>query len=289
MFFPYGLIIFNLSFVSVSRLPPKSFRLHHHMNRPSLSTLLILSLALAAPAFLTAEDVTLMNGKILKNAKIMRVDPDGIRFLHDAGITKALVEELPVEIKTKHNFDMAKATAFREQSTKEQAEMANKSMERKQALEDARVAEALRKKEEMDKTPRLTVSQSVKGLWLRSLPWPKGLERDQLSRRKFCEYMTQQINGGAFDLEAESTALKWNIQEQIRVGASDSARLLNDQLVAVIAQITERDAARQEAELKERELAIQAAGVAATQDIALALNNIAFQMLLGAPVIVTFW
>ena len=85
-------------------------------------------------------------------------------FIHDAGITKALVEELPVEIKTKHNFDMAKATAFREQSTKEQAEMANKSMERKQASEDARVAEALRKKEEMDKTPRLTVSQSCRFL-----------------------------------------------------------------------------------------------------------------------------
>ncbi len=92
------------------------------------------------------------------------------------------------------------------------------------------------------------------------LPWPQRMEPGQRGKTQFCEYMTAQIKCGAFDFETESTALAWNLQEFTRVADMANVKLATDQLAQIRVLTVERDTARKEPELKERELAIQAAG-----------------------------
>lgn len=247
---------------------------------------ILLLLAITSPVF--AEDITLANGSVLKNAKITRVDPDGLRIMHQDGIAKVPHESLPPELKAKYNFDATEAAAFRKQTEADQMEAQRRMRQEREMLRDQKQAALDKAKEEADKTPRLTEAASVKGYWMRSLPQPRNLDPDYDRKVKFATYMADQIRSGFYDLEAESTALQWNVKECTRIGELEKARFYSDQLTAVKQQVSERDKQRQEERLKQQEFALkqqelnlQAMGIVTMQDMSTALNRIAFQMLIG--------
>ncbi len=254
----------------------------------NIHTSVLLAACLILAPTLQGEDVTLENGKVLKAVQVTKVEPDGIRVMHQDGLAKIPFESLPDDWKALYMFDPNKAETFRKASASAQELARSKAKEEKERIRQMEISEARQLKEEAAKTPRLTGSNSIKSYWIRSLPQPGALDRDHARKLKFTAYMTQQIQSGVYDLDAEETALEWNVREYTRVGELDKAKLQSDQLQAIKQQISERNRLRQEAELKEREFALkqqelglQAMGIVTMQDVSTALNRIAFQMLIG--------
>jgi len=158
-----------------------------------------------------AEDISLADGKVLKNAKVTRVEPDGLRIMHADGISKVPHESLPADLQAKYNFDTTKADAFRKQTSADQSEAQKRMREEREKLREMELAPLKKAQEEAAKTPRLTEATSIKGYWMRSLPHPRSLDSDYGKKIKFATYMTEQIRAGIYDLEAESAALQWNV------------------------------------------------------------------------------
>ena len=258
-------------------------------NPPRLGPLLLIIVLIGTSHSILAEDIVLPSGVVLKDAKVSRVEPDGLRLMHAEGVTKVPFEALPPELQSKYSFDPVAANAFRMETNKKLDDAASKRREEREAKERRYLAESRARENLIAKTPRLTKSSSVKTYWLSNLPWPKSMEPGQVKKTKFCKYMTQEIQAGVYDLEAESTALQWNINEYGRVGDRVGLLAATKSLDQVRAAIVKRDAEEEAARLRMRELAIQEAGVAAQKKIASSLQDIAFQALAGGNVYVTFW
>jgi hypothetical protein len=58
------------------------------------------------------EDFKTVNGKEYKNAKVTRVEPDGIVLKVNSGISKVYFTELPKEVQQRFNHDPQRATAY---------------------------------------------------------------------------------------------------------------------------------------------------------------------------------
>ena len=58
------------------------------------------------------EDFKTVNGKEYKNAKVTRVEPDGIVLKVNSGISKVYFSELPKEVQQRFNYDPQRATAY---------------------------------------------------------------------------------------------------------------------------------------------------------------------------------
>jgi hypothetical protein len=69
----------------------------------SWKTTLAISAALSASIAL-ADDFTTVDGKEYKNAKISRVEPDGIVLITKSGISKVYWTELPKEITASYQW-----------------------------------------------------------------------------------------------------------------------------------------------------------------------------------------
>lgn len=52
-------------------------------------------------------------GESIENAKIMRVEPDGVSFMHSRGITKIPLEQLPDELKSRFGLNSGTAARYR--------------------------------------------------------------------------------------------------------------------------------------------------------------------------------
>jgi len=66
-------------------------------------------------SFCFAGDLRTTNGNVLRNAKVVQVDPDGVVVNHEAGIIKIDYRVLPPDLKQRYNFDEHKAAVFHEQ------------------------------------------------------------------------------------------------------------------------------------------------------------------------------
>jgi hypothetical protein len=75
------------------------------------TTLAILA-ALSASLAL-ADDFKTVNGKEYKNARVTRVEPDGILLKTKSGISKVYFTELPKEVQEGFHYDPAKAAQFK--------------------------------------------------------------------------------------------------------------------------------------------------------------------------------
>src|SRR6266436_1116120 len=76
----------------------------------------ILAMVLAALQFAVADDFKTTGGKEYKNAKVSRVEPDGIVITFSGGIVKIPFTELSPEIQRKYNYNPEAAKAFAEQT-----------------------------------------------------------------------------------------------------------------------------------------------------------------------------
>ena len=75
-----------------------------------MKTLAVSILCLAAVAL--ADDFKTIDGKEYNNAKVTRVEPDGIVLITTSGVSKVYFTELPKEVQERFHYDAAKATAF---------------------------------------------------------------------------------------------------------------------------------------------------------------------------------
>jgi hypothetical protein len=78
-------------------------------------------LAALAASFVLADDFKTINGKEYKNAKVSRVEPDGVVLITKSGISKVYFTELPKEVRERFHYDAA-AFQKREESRQRQAE-----------------------------------------------------------------------------------------------------------------------------------------------------------------------
>ena len=62
-----------------------------------------------------AEDL-LVDGKLLKNVTVKRVEPDGVTLLHSVGVCKVSFEDLPSDWQQKYGYDPEKAAEYRASS-----------------------------------------------------------------------------------------------------------------------------------------------------------------------------
>jgi len=76
---------------------------------------LILIVCFASIAF--ADDFKTIDGKEYKNAKVSRVEPDGIVLITSSGISKVYFTELPKEVQERFHYDAQKAAEFTSQTT----------------------------------------------------------------------------------------------------------------------------------------------------------------------------
>jgi len=91
-----------------------------------------------APAFLIvvvcfasialADDFKTIDGREYKNAKVSRVEPDGIVLITKSGISKVYFTELPKEVQERFHYDPEKA-ASAQAAAVQQAEATNKQAE----------------------------------------------------------------------------------------------------------------------------------------------------------------
>jgi hypothetical protein len=72
-----------------------------------------LLLMLLAPLLVLADDFKLTDGTEYKNAKVSRVEPDGIMVTTGNGVIKLFFTELPKEVQEKYQYNPKQAEAFR--------------------------------------------------------------------------------------------------------------------------------------------------------------------------------
>jgi len=74
------------------------------------ATLVIVSVVSASIAL--ADDFKTMDGKEYKDAKVSRVEPDGVLVKTKTGISKLYFAELPQDVQRRFNYDPQQATAY---------------------------------------------------------------------------------------------------------------------------------------------------------------------------------
>lgn len=99
----------------------------------------LLLLAWAGTAGAQEERISFVStmGEAFENAKIIRVEPDGIALSHSRGITKVPLEQLPEEVRARFNLDGANAARYRAR----QAEAARYRAEEDRILRERRLQE----------------------------------------------------------------------------------------------------------------------------------------------------
>src|SRR5207249_3708273 len=80
------------------------------MNRATLTALAVLSVSVSL-----GDDFKTTNGKEYKNAKLSRVEPDGIVIVFSGGIVKIAFSELSPEIQKNYGYDPTAAAEFQKQ------------------------------------------------------------------------------------------------------------------------------------------------------------------------------
>jgi hypothetical protein len=101
---------------------------------------MIFAMVLTALRFAIAEDFEANNGKEYKNAKVSRVEPDGIVVTFSGGIVKIPFTELSPEIQKKYGYNREAAADFQQQRYQADVQRANQIAEgqQRQAEERAR-------------------------------------------------------------------------------------------------------------------------------------------------------
>lgn len=64
-----------------------------------------------------ANDLVATYGQIFRNIEVLRVEPDGLTFRHDGGVTKLWFPALPEELRQKHGYDPVAAWKYQREAT----------------------------------------------------------------------------------------------------------------------------------------------------------------------------
>lgn len=76
-----------------------------------MKTRLVIACCLALVS-LRAEDITLRDATVLKNAKVTEATPAYISVAHDAGVAHVMLQDLPADLQKKYGYDPVKAAQY---------------------------------------------------------------------------------------------------------------------------------------------------------------------------------
>jgi len=93
-------------------------------------------LAALSASFALADDFKTIDGKEYKNAKVRRVEPDGIVLITKSGLSKVYFVELPKEIQERFHYDAQQGPQFTAQTLEE-----NRLIRQQQAGEEQKRVE----------------------------------------------------------------------------------------------------------------------------------------------------
>lgn len=175
-------------------------------------------------------------GRTFVNAKVIAVEPDGLRLQHDTGVSKVAFWELPEDVRKNYPHDPERAAEY----TKA-AEAANRDAISAAEQERFRVEQAEMKRKagvapdvELDTTGPITVEQ-VKARWLianasRSLIYG---DRNYAAQEASIANYRSEVQSGMHDREAEKTAMRHNFEWYLKEGRTEQAALAQKRLAAL--------------------------------------------------------
>lgn len=168
-----------------------------------------------APVELDGKVIPELNG--FKSVTIRRVEPDGLRIIHESGTAKIPIEKLTDEQRAKYGLSAEGASQYRKQA----AENAATSYARQQ--EAARnQAEAPRASAAAPTAKFITAAQ-VKAVWVKKLPQPRSLDPNYSKIMESYREFVGEIRAGKRDLDAQETAATYNKAKAIEIGNNELA------------------------------------------------------------------
>jgi hypothetical protein len=178
-----------------------------------------------------------MNG--YKSVYIRRIDPDGIRIIHESGAAKIPIEKLTYEQCVRYHLTSKGAAEYRKISAKNEAAAILAAYET--------AARAERQKPQPPPRPSLkfATAQQVKNSWIRNMERPRRLDRNYNTLLRAYHDSIASIQGGDRDMEAEEMAAKYNKNLAKRNGQIEAAKMYEAELARIS---KEREAAYERAE-----------------------------------------
>lgn len=173
--------------------------------------------------------------EMLREVRLMRVEPDGIRVMHATGMAKVPVEQLPAEVAARYGLSQAGAEAFR--AGQERAAKASEVPQERVAAPSPAVTPSA-------EPPRLWTRQDVLAVWLANCDPARipALDRDLAKKREACAQRAKSIRAGKLNVEAEIAAREANAR--ILAQAGDSAGVAVETAAAQKARAASAAAAR---------------------------------------------
>jgi hypothetical protein len=182
------------------------------------------------------EAIPEMNG--YKSVYIRRIDPDGIRIIHESGATKIPIEKLTNEQCAHYNLTSKGAAEYRKTLAKN--ELA--ALRRLQQLELQEYQRRQSQPPPPRPRPKFITAQQVKDAWIRQIQPPGRLDRNYKELIRDYYNSIASIRAGSRDTEAEEAAAKYNKNLAIRAGELETAKIYESE----IARIDREETARQE-------------------------------------------
>jgi hypothetical protein len=149
--------------------------------------------AVLSASLALAEDFKTIDGKEYKNAKVSRVEPDGIVLLTKSGISKVYFTELPKEVQERFHYDAQQAAQFTSQ-TVEQDRVAR---ERKVEEDEKRAEEVAKRKAEQE------VLRQQRDAEMRRQQWEAEQQRQQRDAEQQQQAETQRAPASTPSLSQE--------------------------------------------------------------------------------------
>lgn len=141
-------------------------------------------LAFVHTAHAFSEDLVLADGTPLTNIFVMRVEPDGLSYMHDQGVTKLYFHELAETIRQRYNYDPVMAVTYWYYTQQAQQEWEQRQVEaarleaeeHQQRLDEIQLKETALQSKSFARTRHLKLMQILEdGTWLcRPFKYEKG-------------------------------------------------------------------------------------------------------------------
>jgi len=172
-------------------------------------------------SFALADDFKTINGKEFKNAKVSRVEPDGIVLITTSGIVKVYFVELPKDVQERFHYDPTKAAQF---TTAGQAAIAQSNA--------AAQAAALQRQQEAQERQRQIASAIEQQQPQEAVARRQAEQQQQVERQRAAKSTPSLSKEGVpehtYELVQDYTIVGAGWSKRLRRGERDHGRILID-------------------------------------------------------------
>ncbi len=168
-----------------------------------------------APVELDGKVIPELNG--FKSVTIRRVEPDGLRIIHESGSAKIPIEKLSNEQRAKYGITVEGAAQYRQQVADSAA--TNNVREQQAARDQA----ASPRPSAAAPVPKFITADQVKVMWVKKLPQPRSLDANYSKIMESYRDFIGEIRAGKRDLDAQETAATYNKAKAVEIGNTELA------------------------------------------------------------------